>query len=422
MIMDVQKPPDEIVRRRRRRIATVSGSIVAVCGAAYLVARTGGAVSAVDRAGLWIDTVKLGDLPRELRGVGELAPQDNASRWVSAELDGRVDRKLLERGASVEPNTIILQLSNRDVEQAAAEAQLELQGAEAAYASLDAALGIDLLALRSQLAAIDAEQTQAALQAEVDSTLARDGLLAELTSRQSEVRRASLTSRTKLERDRVRNTEGSVGTRLATQRAEVERRRALAQLKRRDLESMTVRAGMSGVLQEVVVEVGQRVSRNTNLARVVDATRLKAVLRIPEAQMHDLHLDMPAAIDTHSGIIHGRVARIAPSAQNGTVTIDVELKSELPPGARPDMTVDGSIELDRLRDARHIGRPSSGQADGNATLFKLSPDGREAKRISVTLGRASANEVRIVTGDLQPGDRVVLSDTSAWSGDKVRLR
>jgi HlyD family secretion protein len=202
----------------------------------------------------------------------------------------------------------------------------------------------------------------------------------------------------------------------------VERRRALAQLKRRDLESMTVRAGMSGVLQEVVVEVGQRVSRNTNLARVVDATRLKAVLRIPEAQMHDLHLDMPAAIDTHSGIIHGRVARIAPSAQNGTVTIDVELKSELPPGARPDMTVDGSIELDRLRDARHIGRPSSGQADGNATLFKLSPDGREAKRISVTLGRASANEVRIVTGDLQPGDRVVLSDTSAWSGDKVRLR
>jgi HlyD family secretion protein len=341
---------------------------------------------------------------------------------VSAELDGHVDRKLLERGASVTPNTIILQLSNRDVEQAAAEAHLELQAAEAAYSSLEAALQIDLLAQRSQLAAIDAEQTQAGLQAEVDSTLARDGLLAELTSRQSEVRSTSLASRAKLEQDRVRTTEGSVSTRLATQRAEVERRRALALLKRRDLESMTVRAGMGGVLQDIVVEVGQRVARNANLARVVDASRLKAVLRIPEAQMHDLRLSVPAVIDTHSGTIQGRVSRIAPSAQNGTVTIDVELQSDAPPGARPDMTVDGTVELDRLRNVRHIGRPSAGQIDGNATLFKLSADGRQATRVSVTLGRASANEVQILGGNLEPGDRVVLSDTSSWIGDTVRLR
>jgi HlyD family secretion protein len=179
---------------------------------------------------------------------------------------------------------------------------------------------------------------------------------------------------------------------------------------------------MNGVLQEVVVEVGQRVSRNANLARVVDPSRLKAVIRIPEAQTHDLHLDLPASIDTHSGIIRGRVSRIAPSAQNGTVTIDVELKSELPPGARPDMTVDGTVELERLSNVRHIGRPLSGQSEGKVTVFKLSPDGTEAKRISARLGRASANDVEILDGDLRLGDRVVLSDTSSWIGDTVRVR
>ncbi|HKW48317.1 MAG TPA: HlyD family efflux transporter periplasmic adaptor subunit, partial [Gemmatimonadaceae bacterium] len=356
-------------------------------------------------------------MPRELRGVGELAPQDDASRWVSAELDGRVDRKLLERGAIVSADTIILQLSNRDVEQAAVEARLELEAAEAAYSSLEATLRTDLLALRSQSAAIDAEESEAALQAEVDSKLAKDGLLAELTSRQSEVRKASLAGRAKLEQDRVRNTEASVATRLATQHAEVERRRTLAQLKRHDLESMTVRAGMTGVLQDIVVEVGQRVSRNANLARVVDPSRLKAVIRIPEAQTHDLHINLPASIDTHSGVIRGRVSRIAPSAQNGTVTIDVELSSALPPGARPDMTVDGTVELERLSNVRHMGRPSSGQTEGAVTVFKLSSDGAEAKRVSVRLGRASANEVEILEGDLRPGDRVVLSDASQWTGD-----
>jgi HlyD family secretion protein len=420
--MDIPKSQGEVAGRRRRRLLIASGSVIGLSLAAYLVSRVGRAMPAVDRAGLSIDTVKVGDLPRELRGVGELAPQDDASRWVSAELDGRVDRKLLERGATVTASTVLLQLSNRDVEQAAVEARLELEAAEAAYVSLEAALRTDILALRSQSAAIDAEQAAAALQAEVDSQLASDGLLAQLTARQSEVRKASLASRSKLEQDRVRNTEASVSTRLATQRAEVERRRTIAQLKRRDLESMTVRAAMNGVLQEVVVEVGQRVSRNANLARVVDPSRLKAVIRIPEAQTHDLHLDLPASIDTHSGTIRGRVSRIAPSAQNGTVTIDVELKSELPPGARPDMTVDGTVELERLSNVRHIGRPLSGQSEGKVTVFKLSPDGTEAKRISARLGRASANDVEILDGDLRLGDRVVLSDTSSWIGDTVRVR
>jgi HlyD family secretion protein len=420
--MDVHKSQTEIAGRRRRRtvMALVAAAILSV--PAYFAVHLGQATPTVDKTGVWIDTVKLGDLPRELRGVGELAPQDDASRWVSAELDGRVDRKFLERGAVVTPNTVILQLSNRDVEQAAQEARLELEGAEAAYTSLQASLQTDLLALRSSSAALDADQAEAALQAEVDSKLASDGLLAELTSRQSEVKKTSLASRAKLEKDRVSTTEASVSTRLATQRAEVERRRALAQLKQNDLESMTVRAGMGGVLQEIAVEVGQRVARNTNLARVVDASRLKAVLRIPEAQTHDLRLDLPASIDTHSGIIQGRVSRIAPSAQNGTVTIDVELRSELPPGARPDMTVDGTVELERLSQVRHMSRPAAGQTEGAIKIFKLSPDGMEARRISVKLGHGSANQVQIQEGDLQPGDRVVLSDTSAWTGDSVRFR
>jgi HlyD family secretion protein len=420
--VDIPKSRTEIAGRRRRRTLIAVGCVLTLSISAYSVTRLGHAAPTVDRAGLWIDTVKLGDLPRELRGVGELAPQDDASRWLSAEIDGRVDRKLLERGATVSPDTVILQLSNRDVEQAAVEARLELEAAQAAYASLEAALRTDLLALRSQSAAIDAEQAQAALQADVDSKLARDGLLAELTARQSEVRKTSLVSRATLEQDRIRNTEASVATRLATQHAEVERRRTLAQLKQLDLESMTVRAGMSGVLQEIVVEVGQRVSRNTNLARIVDPSRLKAVVRLPEAQTHDLHLNLPAAIDTHSGVIRGRVSRIAPSAQNGTVTIEVELNGALPMGARPDMTVDGTVELERLSNVRHVGRPSSGQTEGMVTVFKLSPDGTEAKRVSVRLGRASANDVEILDGDLRPGDRVVLSDTSSWIGDVVRFR
>jgi HlyD family secretion protein len=420
--MDIPKSPREIAGRRRRRIVIACGCVLALSVPAFAVFRLGHATPAVDRAGLWIDTVKRSDLRRELRGVGELVPQDDASRWVSAEVDGRFERKLLERGAPVTANTVILQLSNRDIEQAAVEARLELQAAEATYASLEATLRTDLLALRSGSAAIDADQQAAALEAEVDSKLASDGLLAELTSRQSEVKKDALARRVKLEEDRVRTTEASVATRLATQRAEVERRRTLAQLKQRDLEAMTVRAGIDGVLQEFAVEVGQRVARNTNLARIVDPSRLKAVIRIPEAQTHDLRLNQFASIDTHSGIIRGRVSRIAPSAQNGTVTIDVELQGELPPGARPDMTVDGTVELERLANVRHIGRPSSGQGEGTVTIFKLTADGAEAKRISVKLGRASANQVQILDGDLQPGDRVVLSDTSSWPGDAVRFR
>src|SRR3990170_137904 len=323
--MDIPKSEVEIARKRRRRFLVGGASVVIVAATILAVGQLGRAAPAMERSGLWIDTVQQGAMTRELQGVGELVPDDDASRWVAADLEGLVDRKLLEEGARVRPDTVLLQLSNPDVEQAAVTADLALQAAEAALASLEESLQGELLALRSAVAAIEAEQAQAAIQANVDASLARDGLLSDITAQQSGVRAKSLDTRVRLERDRLDRAQRSLSTRLAVQRSEVDTRRTVAALKRRDVASMTVRAGMSGVLQEIVVGVGQRITKSANLACIVDPARLKAQLRIPEAQTDALTIDLPVTIDTHSGVIAGRVSRIAPSAQNGTVTVDVGL-------------------------------------------------------------------------------------------------
>lgn len=420
--MDILKSQVDISRKRRRRFVAAGIAGVAVIAVVLVASRLGRAAPARERSGLWIDTVKQGPMIRELQGVGELVPEDDASRWVAAELDGRVDRKLLEEGARVSPDTVLLQLSNPDVEQAAVAADLALQAAEAAYASLEESLQGELLALRSAVAAIEAELANASIQAKAEGSLARDGLLSRITAQQSDVRARSLETRVRLERDRLERAERSLSTRLAVQRSEVENRRTVAALKRRDMASMTARAGMAGVLQEVVVQVGQRVTRSANLARIVDPTRLKAQLRIPEAQTDDLRVGLPVKVDTHSGVVAGRVSRIAPAAENGTVKVDVKLLGDLPRGARPDMTIDGTVEIERLDNVRHMGRPASGATEGVVTLFKLSPDAARAEPVTVRLGRASANRVQIVDGDLREGDRIVLSDTSAWEKRAVRLR
>ena len=419
--MDVIKPATEVRSRQRRRILTGAAVVVVVLGALYATTRIAPGAPAFDKTGLWIDQVTQGPLVRDIRGVGELVTDDDASLWLAAELDGRVDRKLLEEGAIVTPETVILKLSNPDVEQAAVAADLALQAAEAGYASLEASLKNELLAQRSAAAAIEADRAQAVMQAEVDAALAKDGLLAEVTSRQSTVRSDALGTRMKLEQDRLQTTEQSLQTRLAVQRSEVDNRRTLATLKHRDLATLTVRAGMAGVLQTIVVDVGQRVQRSANLARVVDPARLKAELRIPEAQTSDMRPGLRVSIDTHNGVIPGRVSRIAPAAQNGTVTVDVTLEGALPKGARPDMTVDGLIEIERLDNVLHVGRPASAQLQGETTLFRVSADGAGAERVPVRLGRVSASDVEITGGDLRAGDRVVLSDTAAW-GDNATVR
>jgi HlyD family secretion protein len=421
--MDVPISPREVRGRRRTRLIYVAVALAGLIAMVYGVTRIGRAAPLVAADGLWIDTVQEGDISRELHGVGELVPDDDASRWAAAEVDGRVDRKFLESGAAVHPDTVLMQLSNPDVEQAAVAADLALEAAVAAYASLEASLQTELLAVKSNAAAIESDRAQAALQAKVDATLGRDGLLSEITAEQSRVKADALTARSRLELDRVQATERSLDTRLRTQRSEVESRRSVSALKHRDMAAMTVRAGIEGVLQDVVVEVGQRVTRSANLARVVDPARLKARLRVPEAQTNDVRLGQQVAVDTHNGIVSGRVARIAPSAQNGTVTVDVTLDGELPRGARPDMTIDGTIQIDRLPGVRFVGRPASGRTDGDVQLFRMTPDGTRAERVAVRLGPASANRVQILDGDLHAGDRVVLSDTSSWGDQQtVRLR
>jgi HlyD family secretion protein len=353
--------------------------------------------------------VREGDLTREVRGVGELVPDDDASRWAAADVEGRVERRLLEPGAVVRADTVLLQLSNPDVEQAAVAADLALDAAVAGYESLEASLRTELLTLRSAVAAIESERAQAAIQAEVDNALAAEGLLSLVTVKQSNVRAEALTTRARLEQERLRATEQALNIRLATQRAEVESRRTMAGLRRRDREAMTVRAGIAG----------QRVGRGANLARVIDPERLKARLRIPEAQTTGVAIGLKVTVDTRSGIVGGRVERVAPSAQNGTVAVDVALAQPLPVGSRPDMSVDGTIELEQLSGIRHISRPAAGPIDGETVLYRVSPDGTHAERVVVRLGRASANSVQILSGDVSTGDRLVLSDTSSWGDEQV---
>jgi HlyD family secretion protein len=390
---------------------------------AYAVRQVGRAAPLVAVDGLWIDTVQEGDISRELHGVGELVPDDDAARWASADVAGRVERKLLESGATVKAGTVLLELTDPDVEQAAVAADLALEQAQSAYTSLEASLDAELMALRSAVAAVESERAQAVLQARVDATLAQKGLLSGVTAEQSTVRADALTERVRLERNRLTALDQSQKTRLAAQQSEVQSHRTVADLKHRDSAALTVRAGIDGVLQDVAVEIGQRVTRGDNLARVVDPSRLKARIRVPEAQTTGLRLGQTASIDTHNGIVPGRISRIAPSAQNGTVTVDVTLDAALPAGARVDMTIDGTIQLDRLSKIRHVGRPASGASEGEVSLFKVSADGTRAEPITVRLAPASANRVQIVDGSLRAGDRVVLSDTSAWPADGVvRLR
>lgn len=417
--MDEQISPQERRTRHRRRRVLVGCGVALTVIAIYMVARIGRAAPLVATEGLWIDTVKEGDLSRELHGVGELVPDDDAARWASADVAGRVERKRLESGAAVKAGTVLMELADPDVEQAAVAADLGVEQAQSAYTSLEASLDAELLALRSKAAAVESERAQAVLQARVDATLAKKGLLSEVTAEQSTVRADALTERARLERNRVTALEQSQKTRLLAQQSEVKNHRTVADLKHRDLAAMTVRAGIDGVLQDVVVEVGQRVTRGTNLARVIDPSRLKARLRVPEAQTTGLRLGQTASIDTHNGLVPGRISRIAPSAQNGTVTIDVTLDAALPAGARVDMTIDGTIHLERLSGIRHVGRPTSGPGEGEVALFKVSPDGTRAERISVRLGPASANQVQILGGELAAGDRVVLSDTSTWPDQRV---
>ena len=417
---DIARNPAFLKRRRQRRLGLACVAMLVVVAVALGLARMDPAAPTVNADALVLDTVKRGSFTREVRGPGTLVPED--TRWIPATTDGRVERILLQPGASVTAESVILELSNPQVEQEALNARLQLQSAQAQFENLRVQYEDDLLTLESQMAALDAEYEQARLNADTQEALARQKLASELDRRQAHLRADALARRVQLEQKRLNSSRGSLEARLRVPRAAVDQAHATAQLNEARLQSLKVRGGFSGVLQQVPVEVGQRVMPGANLARVANPLRLKAALQIPETQAKDIEVGQPAEIDTRSAVFPGRVTRKDPAAANGTVTVDVTPTGPLPKGAVPDVTVDGTIQLERLENVLYVSRPSFGQENSTVGLFRVAADGVSATRARVKFGRTSTTSIVVVDG-LKEGDLVILSDMSASDAfDKIRLR
>jgi HlyD family secretion protein len=417
--MDIQRPSNARAKRIRR-IIYAAIALVSITGVTYGVTRLRPAAPAVDKATIWTDEVRRGPMIRDVRGVGTLVPVD--IRWIPAQTDSRVDRIVLRPGAIVKPGSIILELSDPILQRETLDAEYQLKAAQADLESLKVQINSELLNQKSFTAAVRSDYEQAKLQHEVDEKLRAEGIGAEVNAKLSKVKAEQLAIRLKLEEERTKNAEDSAAARLQAQQSHVDQQRALYDLKRSELDSLHVRAGIEGVLQLVPVDVGQHVSPSTNLARVADPKHLKAEIKIPETQAKDIAIGQPATVDTRNGILKGQVSRIDPSVQNGTVTVDVLFTEPLPNGARPDLSVDGTIELENLKDVLYVGRPVRGQSESTIGLFKMVEDGSEGLRVSVKLGKSSVNAVEILQG-LKVGDKVILSDMSAWDAfDRVRLR
>ena len=417
--IDIQRPASVADKRRKRRIAIGIGAIVLVVLVTIGLSRLEPAAPSVEKATVWVDTVKRGPMLRQVRGSGTLVPEE--IRWIPATTEGRVERILALPGTVVKADTVLLELSNPELVVAAQDAASELKAAQAEYTNLKVQLRSALLTQQSQTAAVEADYRQASLQAEADAELAKDGLVAEIAQKISRLRADELKGRTEIEQKRLEISSEAADAQLAVQQARVDRLGAAARLRRSQVEFLKVRASVEGVLQQIPVEVGQRVTPGANLARVVEPGRLKAEIRIAETQARDIQIGQVASIDTRNGVVAGKVSRIDPAVQNGTVTVDVALEGPLPKGARPDLTVDGTIELERLANVLSVGRPAFGGEQGMVGLFRLEPGGGAAKRVKVKLGRSSVNTVEILEG-LNEGDRVILSDMSAWDAfDRVRL-
>lgn len=414
----MDRPRKNAARKRWiRRIVTVAVLVSAVVGTTVGLSRLKPAAPVVDN--VWMDTVKRGPMLRQVRGLGTLVPEEIL--FIPAINEGRVERIFVRPGARVSANTVLLVLSNRELELAALEAEYQVKAAEARYQDLKVQLESQQLNQESEVARVESEYKQARLQADRDELLAKEGLIPEIDLKLSQTTAEELNKRQQIERKKLKIHADSIRAQLEVQQAEVERLRALHQLKTEQVNDLRVRAGADGVLQELELEVGERVTAGTILAKVVQPTRLKAELRIAETQAKDVQIGQTAQIDTRNGIIPGTVSRIDPAVREGTVLVDVKLEGSLPAGARPDLSVDGTIELERLADVLYVGRPAFGQPDSLVGLFRLAPDGKEASRTQVRLGRSSVNTIEIVDG-LEVGDRVILSDMSNWDQyDRVRL-
>lgn len=419
-MVDIKRPAKSKLKKRIRGAAIIIIGLIAIGGITYGLTKLKPAAPTLDRATAVIDTVKRGQMLREVRGIGTLVPQ--LIRQIPAPADGRVERILIQAGVEVGADTVIVELSNPQMEQQAMDAEFQVKAAQADQENLRVRLEGDNMTQQSAIATINSEYSQAKLQLDTDEVLAKQGLVPELLLKISRSKVADLANRLKVEQQRLTISGKSTKAQMNAQESRLQQLRALAKLKKEQVAALKVRAGTNGVLQQVSVQVGQQVTPGFNIARVADPASLKAELKIAETQIKDVRLGQPVAVDTRNGIIQGRVARIDPAAREGTIVVDVELTGPIPPSARPDLSVDGTIELERLTNVLYVGRPASGQGQETIGLFRLTPDGQEAIRTQVKLGRNSVSTIEIVSG-LKEGDQVILSDTTTMDNyNQIRVR
>jgi HlyD family secretion protein len=417
--MDIARPSNA-KKKRIRQIIYGGVALLVVVSISYGLSRLKPAAPTVERAVVWPDTVKRGDMIVQVRGLGTLTPED--IRWIPATTQGRVERIILRPGVQVKPNDVIMELSNPQLEQQLLDAELKVAAAEAGLTNTKVQLNNDLLQSQATAAQIEADFNKAKTQYQMNQQLAKDQLVSTLVLEQSKVDAEQLAVRTKIAKDQLASKAESMRAQLAVQQSTVDQARAVLGLTRRQKDELKVRAGLEGTLQLVPVEVGAQVAPGANLARVANPQRLKAEIKIAETQAKDIQLGQKAEVDTRNGIVEGRVARIDPSVINGTRTVDVTLIGDLPKGAVPDLSVDGTIVLAQLRDIVYMGRPAFGQDQSTVGLFKIGADGVTAERTQVKLGKSSVNTIEVLSG-LKVGDQVILSDMSAYdSYDRIRLK
>jgi HlyD family secretion protein len=418
--MDIARPDIKRQKRRRQIVGLVIG--VVLLGIVTVgVARLKPAAPEVERSTVWTDTVKRGPMLRQVRGLGSLIPSQEFTRQIPAETEATVVRIRMLPGSQVKADSTLLEMSNPQVEQAALDARLQLKAAEAEYQSLRVKLQSDLMNQKAGAATVTADYSQAKLQSETDQALYDLGVISGLAYKASKGKADELTTRNNIEDERLDINQKAIESQMAEQQAKVDQMRALAELKQKQLDALKVRAGIDGVLVDLPLQVGQHVLPGAMLAKVVQPNHLIAELKIAETQARDIQIGQPSMVDTHNGTVPGTVMRVDPAVQNGTVTVDVQLTGELPKGARPDLSVDGTIDLERLENVLYVGRPAFGQENSTISLFKLDAAGNGAVRVPVKVGRASVNSIQIIEG-LHEGDTVILSDMSRSDNtDRIRL-
>ena len=418
--MDIARPEIKRQKRRRQIIWSVV-ALVLLVGVTVGISRLKPAAPTVDRSTVWTDTVKRGSMLRQVRGLGSLIPSHEDVRQIPAETEATVIRIDKLPGSQVTANTVLVEMSNPQLEQEAVDAQLQVKAAQAEYESLKVKLDSDLMTQKAGAATVDADYSEAQRKANTDKSLYELGVISGLEAKASEGKAQEMTTRDKIEDQRLKINAEAIKSQLAVQEAKVDEMRALADLKQKQLQRLRVQAGVDGVLVELPLQVGQHVLPGTELAKIVQPNHLMAELKIPETQARDVQIGEPASVDTHNGVIAGEVSRVDPAVQNGTVTVDVKLTGELPKGARPDLSVDGTIDLEKLQDVLYVGRPAFGQENSTISMFKLEPSGNGANRVQVKTGRASVNQIQIESG-LKEGDTVILSDMSRYDNvDRIRL-